>query len=235
MNPLAVQYASLTELLAVETRAEDWLSPGERLAAQTMRASTRRETWLAGRILAKRMLRHAFGSGENADWHPAAIEIDTRSERPAHSDRPRARWHGNPLPCHLSIAHTARGVLVAVSRDLAIRPGVDLVADGADTTRLSWAFTPAERDWLAGKAPPHAAQLWAMKEALYKAGQQGEGFSPARIEVIPGRTAHYPNSTNAIRHLQHWRVDEHWAALALVAVPRPDSNANTLRSIARAA
>ena len=78
-------------------------------------------------------------------------------------------------------------------------------------TRLRWAFTPEERRWLAGGAARRRApeQVWALKEALYKACQSGEGFAPGQIEVVPGGSVRYPwlEGGAAIRSLQSWRVD----------------------------
>jgi hypothetical protein len=53
---------------------------------------------------------------------------------------------------------------------------------------------------------------------LYKACQQGEGFAPGSIEVVPGADPHYPTTApaRAVRTLQSWCVDGQFAALAIV-------------------
>ncbi|MCL2462229.1 MAG: holo-ACP synthase [Defluviitaleaceae bacterium] len=46
-------------------------------------------------------------------------------------------------------------------------------------------FTPAERDYLAGKRPQSAAGLFAAKEAVAKAlGTGFYGFRPADVEIL---------------------------------------------------
>lgn len=223
-------YASLSDLPTRYAGAADhWLSPAECQAWQNMRSAARRTTWLAGRIVAKRLLRERFAETNRHCLPPAPAEIHIESTG---GQRPSIVISGRPLGWALSIAHTARGVLVATSIEPGVILGVDLVCSvGQSAERLAWCFTPAERRWLA-EQPAHRRmpeQLWAMKEALYKACQQGEGFAPRQIEVVPGCDPDYRllDATRAVRRVQGWRVDGHFAALA-IAEPRHVEHDTTL-------
>jgi phosphopantetheinyl transferase len=216
MQAIRCSYASLADLDVHEPRAaERWLSPPERRRWQRLQSAERRATWLAGRVLARRMILARLA--ETGDALPSAsdIHIESRSADEAHGERPRIDIVGRPLGWPLSIAHTARGVLVALGREPGVALGVDLVSPVESREGLNWTFTAAERRWLAEDRGRRVEQLWAAKEALYKACQQGEGIAPARIEVVPEVT--YPGlDASAVRRLQSWRVDGQFAALAVV-------------------
>jgi phosphopantetheinyl transferase len=208
--PLCCRYASLAELPPAEPRAAaGWLSTAEHALWEQLRHAERRATFLAGRILAKQML------NEYLSVAPAEIHIDSRSARAGHGERPAVLAGGRRLDWALSIAHTTRGVLVALGREPGVTLGVDLVARDEPHAHIAWTLTPGERRALA--AGRSLEQLWAMKEAVYKACQQGEGFAPARIEVTPQISYRAPGATRVVRHLQSWRVDRHVAALAVAA------------------
>jgi phosphopantetheinyl transferase len=186
-----------------------------------MRAAERRDTWLAGRIAAKQLLASVFAA-ENSPLRslpPNALHIESRSTNPGHGERPVLYADDYPHTCAISIAHSSRGVLVAVTLDEQVHLGVDLVEPLRAAENLHWTFTAPERAWLAGNDRTSAARLWALKESLYKACQRGESFSPQQIEVAPGRPPRYPERDlpRDLRTWQTWRVDGHVAALAIVA------------------
>ena len=149
---------------------------------------------MCGRLLAKRLLlrEELRVPGCDSGAGPGEIEIhslDLRG-RPA---RPRVTVGGRLLPWHLSIAHTRRSVLVAVSCDSRVSVGVDVTAvDGyEDGFRKLW-LTPAERRWCETAEDRRLAPtLWAVKEAAYKAANRGERFAPASIEVSRGSEGGY--------------------------------------------
>jgi phosphopantetheinyl transferase len=211
-STIRTRYAPLADLPVHETRAADrWLSLAERREWDRLRSAERRATWLGGRILAKRLIMERLAE-------PAEIHIESRSSDGEHGERPTALVAGRALDWALSIAHTRRGVLVALGCEPGVRLGVDLVCRDADRRPLIWTFTEAERRWLAGGGPQDRLpeQLWAMKEALYKACQQGEGFAPGRIEVVPEISYPALGAEHRVRSLQCWRVDGQVAALAVV-------------------
>lgn len=209
------RYTTMADLSVLDAAAAvRWLSPQEQQAWRRMRSAARRTTWLAGRIAAKQLLRQCL-----SETGPADIHIESRGG--GRGQRPSVFISGRPIPCALSIAHTSRGVLVAVSSEPGITLGVDLVGpQTCGLEHLAWCYTPAERRWLAaGPAPARSSeQLWAMKEAIYKACQQGEGFAPRQIEIVPGCDPRYAmlHRGRAVRSVQSWRVDGQFAALAIV-------------------
>jgi hypothetical protein len=185
-----------------------------------MRAPQRRATFLAGRIAAKRLLMESMpDTGTHfASLRPADMHIETRAGDAARGQRPAVLLMGRPSPLAMSIAHTARGVLVAMANEPDVTPGVDLVDDQRRLHHLEWCFAASERRWVAATAGRGAGQLWAMKEALYKASHDGEGFAPGQIDVAHAGGPLYPglSSRRVVRSLQIWRVDGHFAALAVV-------------------
>jgi phosphopantetheinyl transferase len=226
MHAISTRYARLSELLADDTAAASWLSEDERAVQARMQSTERRATWLAGRILTKRVIIEAARAAGTllAERRADELHIESRSTNPGHGERPTLFVDGCGQRCAISIAHSQRGVLAAVSLDANLSLGVDLVEPTDAHQALRWTFTRREGAWLA--AGPHEnhrpEQLWAMKEALYKACQRGEGFSPQGIEVVPGESPSYPNLdlTLDLRELQCWRVDGQLAALATVQAQR---------------
>ncbi|MEX0937832.1 MAG: 4'-phosphopantetheinyl transferase superfamily protein [Pirellulales bacterium] len=219
MARIRCQYARLSELADDGAQlAERWLSLDERRARDRMHCETRRLTWVSGRVLAKRMLLPLLDEMGRHEITPNEIHIETRSTTLGHGERPVVYVTDCKVDVGMSIAHTSRGVLVALGRDAEQRLGVDLVCRGDVMVRsLQWSLSPRERQWLAS-SPAHlrtVEQIWALKEALYKAAQCGEGFTPGRIEVVPGREPRYPGlDPAAVRRLESWRIDGHFAALA---------------------
>jgi 4'-phosphopantetheinyl transferase EntD len=88
------------------------------------------------------------------------------------------------VPWCLSIAHTDRAALAAVSCDPATMVGIDLVRpEVLRPSFLETWFTASERQWLAAEQVERVAACWGVKEAVYKARQRGEGFAPRQIEI----------------------------------------------------
>ncbi len=239
MSRVRTSYVPLRELTLGEDAARVWLSPVELALFHTMRSPVRQDTFLAGRILAKRLLMGSLSPGLAArELAAKELVIESRSETPGHGERPVLSIGGALQPVSLSIAHSGRGVLAACLQSFAGSIGVDLAERDAVDDRLRWTFTQAERAWLAAHPSPQirAAELWARKEALYKACQRGEGFRPAAIEVVPNHCPVYPHLDGAseLSCLQTWRVDGHVAALA-IAPPRPEIATQVYDTTSRAA
>ncbi len=215
------RYASIADLPALDrATADHWLSSSELKSWERTRSGERRATWLAGRIVAKRLLKQCLiDERQCASVVPREIHIESHSNIDGHGTRPCVFQSGRDVQCTLSIAHTLRGAGRSGDR-AGINIGADLVC-GADCRpeRLSWCFTLAERRWLAASQSqgPTTERLWAMKEALYKACHGGEAFMPQQIEVIPQTNFSYwvLGSSRIVRYLQSWRVDGQFAALAI--------------------
>jgi phosphopantetheinyl transferase len=215
------RYRTLSDLPTDRQAAADWLSPLEHAAWLAMRSTVRQTTWLAGRVVAKQLTAACLSerSDRRAITSPTEIHIESRSPTQRLGARPTVLVSGRKLNWGLSIAHSRRGVLVAVAVDANV--GVDLVAsDECRAESLGWCFSSGERRWLA-TLPTHgrgAERLWAMKEAVFKACHAGEGFAPQRIEIVPA-AEQMSSSSPAVRQLQCWRVDAHVAALAVADRP----------------
>jgi phosphopantetheinyl transferase len=222
VSSIRCRYASVRDLPPGPALVASWLSPAERETWRGIRSSERRDAWLAGRWLAKRVLSEYLPpiAGRRPTLSPGEIDIRSRSGAKGLGERPRVFLAGVAVDWSLSIAHTRQGVLVAVATEPGIWLGVDLVGpDAARSESLAWCFTPAERRWLAA-APPNgraSERLWAMKEAVFKACQRGEGFAPQRIEVVsdPAVDSRSSTWTSAIESVRSWRVDGQLAALAV--------------------
>jgi phosphopantetheinyl transferase len=226
VSAIHCRYRALGDLPTDRQAAADWLSPAEHAAWLAMRSLDRQATWLAGRVLAKQLVAACLKDrdGQCTTISPTEIHIESRSPEKRLGARPRVFVSGQELDWGLSVAHSGRGVLVAVALDA--RVGVDLVSSAeCRAASLAWCFSSAERRWLA-TLPAHgrgAERLWAMKEAIFKACHAGEGFAPQRIEIVPD-SEQISSSSPAVRRLQCWRVDAHVAALAVA--DRPDGFRN---------
>ena len=226
VSTIHCRYRALRDLPTGRQAAADWLSAAEHAAWLAMSSLERQTTWLAGRVLAKQLIAERLSDREDrrATLSPREIHIESRSPEKRLGARPTVFVSGRELKWGLSIAHSTRGILVAVAQDASV--GVDLVSsEECRAESLAWCFSPAELRWLAA-LPAHgrgAERLWAMKEAVFKACHAGEGFAPQRIEVVPNGEQ-IGSSSPALRRLQSWRVDAHVAALAVA--DRPDGFQN---------
>lgn len=192
-----------------------WLSPHELVELATWRNPHRRQEWLRGRLLAKQLV----ADGMSSRCSLQEIEIVQQSD----SRRPRVLVHGSEKCWSISISHSARGVLVAVSRRCAITVGADVTdCEPLSTGFVRLWFTPAEIARLRNETAPFVANtFWATKEALYKACNLGEGFDPRRIEVLPDRCNY--RGTPIDCHVQSSLVDDQVAVVVTVRnqiVPR---------------
>ena len=174
MNPLAsirLAHASSSALLASRTRADwaRWLTFGERERLGQLTDPGRRDSWMCGRLLAKQLLLREGPRAPGCDpgVGPGAIEIHSLDMR-GRPIRPRATVGGRLLPWHLSIAHTRRSALVAVSCDSRVSVGVDVTAvDGyGNGFRELW-LTPAERRWCE-TAEDRTPDTFLKREVLYQ-------------------------------------------------------------------
>lgn len=189
-NAYVCRYATLEELCRLQMPGGEhrWLTPREQLVYARLHAGARRQTWLAGRLLAKRLIAD-YAAANRLDLPTvdrARVEID--SGQPGQRQlAPRIRIADQTLPWSLSLSHTRRGVLVALTTRPTMRVGVDLVepASYGEGFGAVW-FTSAERRWLDQCPDSHAtAVLWAAKEAVYKAVNQDEPFYPRQVEILP--------------------------------------------------
>ncbi|MFJ7203514.1 4'-phosphopantetheinyl transferase family protein [Streptomyces sp. NPDC098789] len=188
------------------------LSPAEQRVADGL-ASRRRAEWLAGRLLAKRLVATFL-----------AVPAHEVEVLPRGDGSPRVLVGGGPAPAlHLSISHTARHVAAA----LAPGPvGVDLcdTASAATVRRVAdHVLSPRDRRAIAtdrlgdppGDRPGAWAGAWALKEAAVKADRSGIFGPAARRVPILGL---WPPLLGGARRAMVWQTEG--TVLALVLAPR---------------
>lgn len=199
-----------------------WLAPGERTRAAGIRHPRPRNAWLTARLAAKRLVAAHLAdtvTGRRAD-HLATIEIQSR-DASGRGCRPRVFSGGREVAVALSIAHVDERVLVAIGP--AVRPlGVDLTPAAtfaADSSR--WWLTAAEGEAAGALGPAaaaeHAARVWTVKEAAYKALLATEPFRPRAIEVrtVGERITECTAAGRSVpaTGIRCWRLAGHWLAL----------------------
>ena len=167
-------------------QSPDWLNPIEHGELDRLRNPRRREAWLGGRWLAKMLVREHC---DFASCDLSAIAVTSRNGR-AESVRPAVFVDGARFPCSLSISHGERLVAALLETAPGVGVGIDIaVRQSFGPGFLDTWFSPAEREWLAGGDAESASFVWAAKEAVYKASNDGERFAPRRIEILPGEVA----------------------------------------------
>jgi phosphopantetheinyl transferase (holo-ACP synthase) len=153
--------------------------------------------------------------------------IEIRSRDAGRGVKPRIWLFGRLLGWSLSISHTRRAALAAVSMRPDVVVGVDLVtltALGRGFEQM-W-FTPGEQRWSQVAADPSRACLvWAIKEAAYKALNHGEPFAPLAVEVVPEPAGGFALRWRGRRwphplHLDVRTVDGQVVALVAARLPR---------------
>ncbi len=231
-------YSSIGELgletpCAVESAAAAWLSVAEQEALARFRSGQRRRSWVAGRIATKRtLMRLRLVPPVDA----TEITIVSRDDR-GRGVVPTIRVAGRAQPTSLSISHTERGVLIAVSLDPTVRVGVDLALmdECGPGFRRLW-FSEQERSAMRrseGRFTP--AVLWAAKEAAYKTLGDEDSFVPRQIEIraesdgslrggVRGRG--FRSSCPII----DWRVDGNVVCLAVRTVAGSDVSHTCLQT-----
>lgn len=212
------RYQSLQELRPECLHDDEaWLTAPERAELATLTDAVRRQAWLWGRFLTKKLIVEAFpdevGGFQN-------VEVCSR-DASGRVVRPRLRIDGNSeKPWCLSLSHTGQAVLVALCLSADMTVGVDLAAaESLPEGFLSIWFTERERDWLSDVEPEQTAVCWAIKEAVYKACNRGESFAPRRIEVFPGLAGNYSCRYDGWElpqecRIETWQPDGHVAAMA---------------------
>lgn len=179
-HALLTRYARLTEWSGLSLD-QNWLSHQEREECDRWRTPERRQMWLAGRWVAKQLIRQNL---PDTSTHAGEITIlstndQKRSVRPSIQirEQPQTDW------C-LSITHSQRGVLVALAQGSNIKVGIDICEPHSFPASFqnTW-FTPREQAAFAMGIPELVRRTWTAKEAIYKAVNQGEPFAPRQIEI----------------------------------------------------
>ncbi len=161
----------------------DWLSAAERESLERFSDRSARDSWSIGRFLAKQLvLAQLHFPGDLA-----AVEICSRDGL-GRAIRPQLFVLGCRVQRSLSISHRDGIACAALSSDPGLEVGVDLTPEfvpGLGLLRSS--FTVSEQNGLDDPSQSkalHAAEIWATKEAAFKAANDGGPFVPSAIEVF---------------------------------------------------
>ncbi|MFF8844304.1 4'-phosphopantetheinyl transferase family protein [Streptomyces sp. NPDC015127] len=180
------------------------LSPAEQCVVRALPA-WRQAEWLAGRLLAKRLVSEVLAAPTNN------VEILPRDD-----GSPYVVVSGSPMPAvNVSISHTAHHIAAALAPEPV---GVDLcetVSAAAVRRVADHILSPGERsvfDTDVGADRPEAmAAAWALKEAAVKADRSGLfGSAPRRMVILGLR----PPVLSGRRRAMVWQAGD--AVLALV-------------------
>ena len=164
-----------------------WLPADERAAHDRLRTEERRAEFRAGRLAARLAVGALLGRTDALN-----VEIRPLPGRPPAVVLPSANSSG-PSPwlnstdgtgaqapeVRVSIAHRMGRAVAAASFDPV---GVDIELDGAvPPGRLRFFLTAAERTYCSGRSP---TELWALKEAAWKALELASDLPLSAIELI---------------------------------------------------
>ncbi len=211
-----------------------WLSDSEQRAFATLADATRRDDWLLGRWLAKRILLETLSTNNTvlpSAIHPSSqlrrIEILPQSIGGL-AARPMLVVDGSISEETISISHNDHGVMVAISEDPQVGVGVNLVSgdDSGDGFLRLW-FTDQEQQWLRSRRE-FASRFWGAKEATYKSLNQGERFHPRRLEVTQSNDNRWQcrdRTTNRVAAIEFNQVGLNtWAVLSTCLRAQSQSN-----------
>src|SRR5438067_1875775 len=181
-------WLSITELdtcIAARDCLDLWLAPSERDTHARLAVPKRRREWLAGRVIAKELVRRRHGLHGAAALRRIAIEAP--QEGPS-KGKPRYRIDDAPGAFDLSISHSGDVAIaaLAVSEDERIGIDVEQIAP-REASFEELALSPHERDDIAGLSGEARAlaitERWVLKEALAKALGTGLRLHVDRVTV----------------------------------------------------
>jgi len=172
-------FASIFEINAgVAGMEEKFLHEGEIDVFDNIRSKLYRESWFAGRILAKNIYTKQCVPEQNIDGKD--IQVVSRNSL-GRSIAPRLLLNGNDTCFMFSLSHVADRVMVVVPASRVAGIGCDLVYQGTITPGIvKTFFHDAEINDLGSdiSSDAHRDTLWAVKEAAYKSCNEGESFQP---------------------------------------------------------
>jgi phosphopantetheinyl transferase len=214
---IRIRYQAIASTLALVPQPHaGWLGADESRELDRLTDAHRRNQWLAGRWLAKQLITETAGPRDLAD-----LQVLTRDHRNL-GVRPRIVSRAGDLGLVLSIAHTDSGVLVAIGSGSRRSLGVDLAprAVPADEGFCRLWFSPLERQWIEHDPAARVAQLWTIKEAVYKAANTGQSWSPRDVQVHPrgagGFECSYRGRSLDDLSIELGHFDNHLAAVAVL-------------------
>ena len=178
----------------------------------------RRKEWSLSRLVAKQLI---LDVAVEQPTSPQSIYIRSRDEL-GRGVRPVVMIDGRSACCSLSISHIKSAVVVAVCADPFVTVGVDLVqkAELGKGFLRTW-FDEDEQSRIDPDDAEEICRLWAVKEAVYKAGNQNDPFAPRRIRLRTGSAGEYRCTYRGVElgdrcRVTTWECGDQIAALAVV-------------------
>jgi len=222
---IACRYATLADVLGAEAEHAA-LSPRESREISRFRHAPRAREYRGARVLSKQLLGELAGLNR-ADQ--ARIEVLSRTDA-GQPTRPRVYCRGQATNWSLSISHYGESLLLAACLDPARRVGVDLAPLDMDLEQPLSFFCGKSRDLPWSPAGPDGeVRQWAMKEAVYKACNRGEPFTPGQIrweyssDEKPRLCYRDAEITSSVE-VRSWTVDRYVAVVVVADVRRLDQS-----------
>ncbi len=188
-NWLSVEIDEIHESLAADEQAtlKRYLAPQEQARFKELKTDKRKIDWLAGRIVAKRLIRESHFAHDGAIVPYSAINIV-----PDELGAPQVSIAGEKAGSQrISISHSAGCAAAMLSVEPGVRPGIDVESvEARDPSFIRDYFTDAERAAAKGRDPAHLfTAVWAVKEAVVKALGIGARVDLREIEAVPRMSA----------------------------------------------
>ncbi|MBC7792312.1 MAG: SDR family NAD(P)-dependent oxidoreductase, partial [Clostridia bacterium] len=170
---------------------ERYLAPQEHVRFRELKSEKRKIDWLAGRIVAKRLIRESYFAKDGAIVPYSAITIV-----PDELGAPQVSIAFDKNVTHrISISHSAGCAAAMLSVEPGVRPGIDVESiEARDPSFGRDYFTQAERSVAKGSDGKHTDEarvftsIWAVKEAVVKALGIGARVDLRDIEALPSVT-----------------------------------------------
>jgi phosphopantetheinyl transferase len=108
--------------------------------------------------------------------------------------------------------------MAALSVETGVSVGVDLApCEPLTDSFVGLWFSPAEQRWSRESNSAATARfIWAAKEAVYKAINQGEGFSPRDVEIHKNGSCLYRQAPLDDCRLEQHQIDQQIAVIATI-------------------
>lgn len=227
-------FQSQSELFACDCRSIDellgashedlrcMLTHRELRESNWWRNPDRRAAYLAGRLLAKKLIQHGLSDRRLA---ARQIEILSRSKDLRQGEPPRLALRGIPSPLSISIAHSDRYIAVAIARS---RLGIDLVEPSGPLSpgfRRLW-YHDYEWTSFANQDDSVWWTAWCVKEASYKTVGHIVAYQPRRIRTTPLTTESWSVAIEPLDLSRRVRVHttQDWILACCVEEPETDSS-----------
>ena len=174
------------------TLCREWLHELEREQLENIGSTERAESFVYGRVMSKQLILRHWAELQSTK-QPIANELFISSkDGMGRSVRPSVNWNGRRLPIAVSISHSESSVMAVVGDARTIQVGSDITSlDVNQVSSLRLWLTDAENKHWNQDDREALLSVWALKEAIYKASNNGDRFRPRRIEVLRSDDEYY--------------------------------------------